>query len=599
MELNRVFSDYRHEWATGDFNNRFVKPPYYDQILGYEPVFLVGGRGTGKTVTLRSLNFRNTTSDEIRTGIYVKAFKNRVEAFSSASLDPEVRARAFEHYMNLLCCLELIELCIALPNDGDARRLANQAVALASAHFEVKERHTTPKQLRNRLRQEVASLSAFINDPFRVSRPRFSHGELPVVELAADVHDIMGCDRPLYVCIDEWENLSAEQQQVLNRWIKNCERPITYKIGVREGGIKTLDTGGSNDPLHMPADYIETRTTGREMKSFCLNVIERRLQQLNTAGEAIPSKLDELLESLDRLTEADQLGVRSVLKRKMNTDDTLDTITIEWLNSQKSADAYLVFFLAERTNQLVNDVVSKVIADPRYWRNVRNNYGHLSLFSITRGMRGSTRQKFYAGAKTFLALSGGNVRYLLELVNQVLLEYSNLHHNEPVEPIYKISAGIQTNAAISVAQQRLRQIQALSERGLEVFRLVVILGTAFEALVREPQRSAPERTAFTISGDKEATESITNLLNEGCAILAFERNTKTKRTSVLEPREYEYRIHPLLTPHFCIPYRKKRRSEIDASTLVAALNSKGSAQSLVRTVLSSLESESDENSLFK
>ena len=104
MDIARVFSDYRHEWAAGDFNDRFVRPPYYDQFVGHEPVFLLGGRGTGKTVTLRSLNFRNATEDEFQTGIYVKAFKNRVEAFSGANIDSETQIRAFEHYMNLLCC---------------------------------------------------------------------------------------------------------------------------------------------------------------------------------------------------------------------------------------------------------------------------------------------------------------------------------------------------------------------------------------------------------------------------------------------------------------------------------------------------------------
>ena len=74
----------------------------------------------------------------------------------------------------------------------------------------------------------------------------------------------------MYICIDEWENLSVAQQQALNRWIKNCERPITYKIGVREGGMQTMDTGGSSrSHSTRPADYIETRIAGPTMKSFC------------------------------------------------------------------------------------------------------------------------------------------------------------------------------------------------------------------------------------------------------------------------------------------------------------------------------------------
>ena len=600
MDINRIFSDYRHEWAAGDFNDRFVKPPYYDQFVGHEPVFLLGGRGTGKTVTLRSLNFRNATESHVQTGIYVKAFKNRVEAFSVANVDPDLQIRAFEHYMNLLCCFELVELCLSLPPRRNGHRAFAPAISLAATHFGIANTQDGPADLRNHLRLQIAQLSAFINDPSQQPRPKLSHGELPVVDLAKDVHDIVGHDGPMYICIDEWENLSVAQQRALNRWIKNCELPVTYKIGVREGGMRTTDTGSSIDPLHSPADYIETRIAGPTMKSFCREVVEHRLRRLRRKGYAVPPTLTGLLGSLDRQAEAVRLGARTAVENAIERDKAMVNETSSgWLREREPGDAYLAIFLAERKGQTLNEVISKAIADPAHWKNIQNNYGHLSLFSITRGLKGSTRQKFYTGANTYLELSGGNVRYLLELLDEAVRENSSDPQPETNLALpYPIAAEIQTDAATNVARRRLRQIEILSDRGLEVLRLLIALGTAFSALAREPSRRAPERTSFTLRGERKDVDHLVGLLNEGCSILAFVRDTTTKRTSATEPKHHEYRIHPVLTPHFCIPYRKKRRSEIDATALKDALQSKEAARSLVRKVVGILESDSTQDVLF-
>ena len=502
--------------------------------------------------------------------------------------------------MNLLCCFELVELCLNLPPRRNAHRAIARAASLAATHFAIPGTHHDPADLRNHLRLQIAQLSAFINDPSQQPRPKLSHGELPVVDLARDIHDIVAHQGPMYICIDEWENLSVAQQQALNRWIKNCERPITYKMGVREGGIRTTDTGGSVDPLHSPADYIETRIAGPTMKSFCREVVEHRLRQLRRTEDAVPATLSRLLESLDRQAEAVRLGAQTAVKNAIERDKAIvNQASIAWLREQQPGDAYLAVFLAERTDRGLNDVVLKAVAEPAHWRNVKNNYGHLSLFSITRGLKGATRQKFYTGANTYLELSGGNVRYLLELLDEAVLEASI--HPQPettVAPSLRISAEIQTKAATNVARRRLRQIEVLSDRGLEVLRLVMALGTAFATLVREPGRRAPERTSFTLRGERQDVDHLVELLNEGCSILAFVRETTTKRTSATEPKHDEYRIHPVLTPHFCIPYRKKRKSEIDAMSLKNALHSREAARSLVRKVVGILESDNTQDVLF-
>ena len=58
-KLNRALGQVRAEYADDDeLYGRYALPVYVHQLAGITPTFLVGGRGTGKTTTLRSLAFR-------------------------------------------------------------------------------------------------------------------------------------------------------------------------------------------------------------------------------------------------------------------------------------------------------------------------------------------------------------------------------------------------------------------------------------------------------------------------------------------------------------------------------------------------------------
>ena len=211
---SRMFADYRSEWVRSDFDERFVEPPYYQRFLDIGPTFLIGGRGTGKTIALRSLHFSNKDSAgrPRHLGIYVKAFKNRVAAFSGTHLENDVWVAAFEHYMNLLCCIELADMCAEVGSD-EVTPVRRSSVRLLCEHFSIKNVPDTYRDLYDELRVQLARLTKFVVAPRIVDQPLLSPGESPVVDFARDIHDAIGTKRePIYICIDEWENLSETQQ---------------------------------------------------------------------------------------------------------------------------------------------------------------------------------------------------------------------------------------------------------------------------------------------------------------------------------------------------------------------------------------------------
>ena len=585
-ELDRMFSDYRSEWIVDDFDERFVAPPYYHRFLGMRPTFLIGGRGTGKTIALRSLHFSNKSQDGSprHLGIYVKAFKNRILAFSGRHVRDDVWLAAFEHYMNLLCCIELADLCASVMHEYANSQVARNSIKRVCEYLSISDNPAGFQELYESLRTELAGLTKYVIAPKMESMPRFSLSEEPMVEFARDVHSLVGSPgKPIYICIDEWENLSSDQQQVMNAWIKNSGSPISYKLGVREGGIKTRLTGNAEDPLASPGDYSEENISGDE--TFCRKVAERRLTLGRKQNTAIPTKLASFLPRVAPAEEAKILGAGELIDREVAEQLALSNHDVaRWLCDVSLDQAYLAIHLRDRGMGNLGEIVGDANSNPKHWQGRVENYRYASLFTITKGKKGVAMRKIYAGSETFLKLSGGNVRYLLELLDEVARVYSRQHQENDVNESLAIDYQTQTIGARAVAKRHVDQIEGLSNEGLRIARLVRSLGTVFYGLMRNPSKTAPEQTGFIVTGQPSDMEEVSGLLREGSAILAFVAERATKLTSATETQQDEYRLHPILAPHFSIPHRRKRRVIISAKDLLlAAMNFEG-AKSLYTSI---------------
>ena len=283
-DLQNIFADYRYESTSQSLDYYFVEPPYYRQFIDNKTIVIMGGRGTGKTVTLRSIHFSNNkiSQSKINLGIYFRATKNQVQAFTGKQLDEEEWKHAFQHYINLQLCTELLDLLESLSSTMTWSNEESQQLKILCKHFSIGDELNNINEIGLEFQKMVIDLTQYIIDPSQINRPKYSVPEVPVVELANFIHKFAGSPTsPIYICIDEWENLLEFQQQWLNCWIKNCSYPISYKLAVRAGGMKTLSTGGTFDPLNSPADYETCEIDGKLLTSFCQSVVENRLKSKN------------------------------------------------------------------------------------------------------------------------------------------------------------------------------------------------------------------------------------------------------------------------------------------------------------------------------
>ena len=560
--LEQCFFDYRAENLYKVFGDIFVKPPFFDDLASARPCFLIGGRGTGKTTALKSLRFDAAVNDPSHhLGIYIRINKNQVHCFQSDLYEPILR-KAFSHYFNLLVAQECSRLLSWICHD--------QGVGISDYDLDAICRSLGLKatsslaDLEQAVTDAILELEVFVNnvDALHDQAPLFSIPESPIRVIAKLVSRIDSAQRPLLCCIDEYENLLEYQQATLNAYIKHSEIPLSYKVGMKFGGLKTSDTLTEGDPLRTPADYKEIDISSSVENRFFEQILGRRMQLVRQAGIGIPQSTDEFLVPLSREQEAEALGAKSVAVG-IRQDLAVDAEASAWASGVSDGDLILLKYRAGVDGVSTLQLVRKYIRDESAWRNVINNHGFASLFWLSVGRRGVRRRKYYCGLNTILHIASGNIRFFLELVGDSVKEALPVDLADPIV----VQPRQQTDAARAVATRQLEQLDGLGKHGGELKRLVLGTGKVFFELTRRPAGRTPEPTSFVLSGPSDEISLVQKLLKEGIANLVFVSNPRTKATSDVEIRDDEYSLHPILSPFFEISYRKKRRITLSATAL--------------------------------
>lgn len=576
--FRQLFGNNRAEWPLDEFGELFVQPTYQTKLQAIRPSILVGGRGTGKTTSLQSLTYQTTYdrltkeglsfSDQEYFGVLVRMNKNRVRAFRNCGQTDEQWSKAFAHYANLLICLELsklmtwleektgcsvsadgydnIRLGLGLPPDGCNRNLSAQ------------------------IRKAIIELEVFVNNPTLDKEPVFSVPEAPLRTFVTELESARLLNNSvIFCCIDEYENLLDYQQALLNTYIKHAEPPLTYKIGVRKNGLRTHHTTDSNDLLKTPDDYASIEIAEEGFDYFAKAVCELRLRRAAAQGIEVETTLERFLQDLSFAEEATLLGSDRVADDVLSVLKSEDGQTWSAFAERPKSEIYFLKYWQEKEGSSIQSLAKDWLANETQWKNRLGNHGFASLFWLSRG-KGVRTKKYYCGARTFLALPAGNIRYFLELLDSAIgfeLDKLTKLGSNPLT----ISAKSQTLAAKEVGTRRINQLEGLAENGVKLKRLVLGIGRVFFEFARTPTSKTPEVTSFVLNGKGNDIQKIHALLSDGVGHLAFAVSPRTKETG-LEIKDNEYRIHPIFSAYFVISHRKKRRKIFDAADLLTIIS---------------------------
>lgn len=583
--LRKLFNENRAEWPQEDFKQLFIEPTYLGKLESIRPCVIVGGRGTGKTTSLKSLIY-DTTLERLRShdldikdqeyfGVLIRMNKNRVKAFDGGDVSIEQWGKIFAHYINLLVCKELTLMSIWLEK-MTKRVLAVNDIRFISKDLGLGGDTKSLEDLLFEIKNGLSDIQIYVNNPVSQQPPSLSMAESPLRIFSEALNESgLTNGKVIFCCIDEYENLSDYQQAIINTYIKHAEPPLSYKIGVRKNGFRNRQTLNKQDMLVVPDDYDEIQIIDEDFEYFATAVAEKRLAFANKKGVNVPLKLRNFLCEYSFSEELEKLGVNNISNKvleELNKPET--TVLFDFFKNKPSSEIYFLAYWQARTGDKISDIAQNWIENAKVWKGRLDNHGYASLFWVSRG-KGQRIKKYYCGERVLLTLAGGNIRYFLELINSAINEEIGSLHEETSSQIV-LSQESQTIAARHVGLNRLNQLEGLADDGVKLKRLVLAIGKVFFEYARTPENNAPEINSFIISGGQESKTEVIKLLKEGVGHLAFEVEPRTKATSSYEMKDDEYRLHWIYTGFFEISHRKKRRVTFKAEDLLDVLDSKPS-----------------------
>lgn len=286
-------------------------------------------------------------------------------------------------------------------------------------------------------------------------------------------------------------------------------------------------------------------------EKFALNICNQRLARLPQNGGA-GIDIETMLTSMSEDAEAERLGVGDIVSEKLSHFPSAPNRDL----NVTPLEMYFALFWAEANQLLLDEVLRERESDPKRWRTRYENYKHALLFTIRR--RRSGIRKYYCGWRSFVQLSGANIRYLLELVDQTLL--SHLQRGEQFgDPI---SPDTQSRAAESVGKKNVSELEGLSVQGAQLTKLVLGLGRVFEVMAQQLEGHAPEVNQFAITQESDRKVEFEGLVHSAVMHLALLRTTATKRADETDVKAYDYSLHPIFAPFFVYSHRKKRKMRL-------------------------------------
>lgn len=568
--INELFGGLRAEWIEEKIFQFFTTPDYFSNIQSRQPYVLQGGRGSGKTTILRGLSYKGQYAlkggkieefDETDfIGIYHRVNTNHVRAFEGGELTNQEWQKLYAHYYNLVICREIVNFLIwhqeLSPND---ERLSERVCQLISISLCLENRASDIQSLAEEIELSLYDFQSSVNSIDDGLPKGLSLQSEPIdliTERVLQLRQFKG--KIFFLLVDEYENLNDNQQIVMNTLLKHATKNYTYKIGVRQMGWRVHYTQNDHEPLTEPADYVLLDIEDYFYKNeqlymnFASQVCYQRLQKIQDQDKVTP-QMTKLFPFLSYDDEALLMDVEHK-ERYLIIKEYLDKEKIDL--GITPLYIYTLGYWAETQNMTVEDVVKDFMDKKSIWDTRYDNYKYSLLFKIRKGRGQGGIQKYYAGWNTYLKLSNGNIRYLMQLVKTALLQYIEINEDF----LSAIPFRVQTEAAIEVGKKNFEMLENLHHRGTDVIKIVLHMGRLFNVLASESEHTAPEIDQFYIQGD--ITPENDELLRAGVMNLAFIRIPGNKPSSKSDTKDYMYALHPIYAPYFIYSFRRKRKMTI-------------------------------------
>lgn len=336
-------------------------------------------------------------------------------------------------------------------------------------------------------------------------------------------------DTRIYLLLDEYENLLAYQQQIINEWVKTSNN-IGIKIGVKFEGMFTNMT-----------------LQGQQLQ-FKVGECDEISLDYNLFSDTDFAKYQDLLRKICwNLLEIENYAEK-------NIQNTLEVSTAP-----------------ELQQEVIDEEIRKIVGENYRPEKIREHRNKLEVAAIFRLLRQKekvegrkSRKKIYAGFDTFTYLSSGIIRVFLNLVGMAF--YRAEGNGIDVKGGQKISIEHQSWSARTVSKAYLERIHKNVEayggiNGEVIYQFVTDIGDIFrERLLFHP--SEPETLSINLSDPHSLNSSLSikNLLCHGVreSILYMREETSASRPKhATGIRTKDYVLNRVYTPALELSHRAR------------------------------------------
>jgi len=304
------------------------------------PMIILGGKGSGKTHIMRRYSHQiqriggsGSVLSDIRTngyvGIYVRCGGLNASRFFQKGISEDIWTATFAYYMELWFSQNILAVfkdCIAELNDQEQteRSLCNEIEKI----FDIPPEQplSTLDEVINYLSRLQKSVDANVNNaPFlgtlnitvNLSRGSLIFGIPKLLERLFNLENVVF----LYL-IDEFENLSINQQIYINTLIREKQEPASFRIGARLYGIKTSKTlsGGEENREGSEYESVYLDANMRSWDKYATFVRELFTKRLSIASFIHTETMDQgSISKYFELVDHD-LAIREMISRYTQND---------------------------------------------------------------------------------------------------------------------------------------------------------------------------------------------------------------------------------------------------------------------------------------
>jgi hypothetical protein len=586
-------------------------------IIGSRPVFLIGGRGTGKTMVLKFLSLemqlkdfikhtlhqnkspeelsQNEIKDFLKTrnflGIYLRFKTTEYDQFKgdfSQLFIPYLSIKVAEQLFKALTIFRSSEL-ISFEQEMEITKFFLKQIrepeAKAECNFDsilhfVRETLLPLYEviLEKKSYSSIDEIKKKFYIPVVLAKRIFF--ELPDF-IFKNLDFLRG--KNLFVLLDELEYLNDYQTRCIGELIKSSdETSVIFKIGSRYMPQR-VPVGESSEVLQEPHDFrvinitdaMNSAHSGRkdDYSKLVKNILNKRLMKSDFFRNLNITDIEQLFPSLPIEQEALEL-VKGREKHWQKFKNYLQSSnTSEEISAIIELLRYPANPIVEKLNMLLYyrgvspQEIKKMMQE--YLGGKNDVYANLYkknalnlLFQLCSDYR---NEKKYCGIDVFIHLSSGIIRNAIEICNQALNTAYNYGYNPSLEKT--IEATYQDIGAKNHARLQYDDIPRISGNlGLDVQDFINQIGTIFRALHEDRYLVEPEPTHFETD-----YWGVTGKAKE--VFDATVRHSYIQKKPPMDPKSYgetrkaDFLINRVFAPYFEISYRVRGRTFIQSSEI--------------------------------